>query len=53
MPDKKPNILVLWGDDIGQSNLSIFTKGMIGYRTPNFDSIAEQGSEPTRTSSPT
>jgi arylsulfatase len=43
MPTKKPNILVLWGDDIGQSNLSIFTKGMMGYRTPNIDSIAEQG----------
>jgi arylsulfatase len=43
VPDKKPNILVLWGDDIGQSNLSIFTKGMMGYRTPNIDSIAEQG----------
>ena len=40
---KQPNILVLWGDDIGQSNLSIFTKGMMGYRTPNIDSIAEQG----------
>ncbi|TCM19650.1 arylsulfatase [Novosphingobium sp. PhB165] len=43
MADKKPNILILWGDDIGQSNLSIFTKGMMGYKTPNIDSIAEQG----------
>lgn len=43
MPNGKPNILILWGDDIGQSNLSIFTKGMMGYRTPNIDSIAEQG----------
>ncbi|MXO61056.1 sulfatase-like hydrolase/transferase [Altererythrobacter salegens] len=43
MADKQPNILILWGDDIGQSNLSIFTKGMMGYRTPNIDSIAEQG----------
>ncbi len=40
---KQPNILILWGDDIGQSNLSFFTKGMMGYRTPNIDSIAEQG----------
>ncbi|MBB3179281.1 arylsulfatase [Variovorax sp. Sphag1AA] len=40
---KKPNFLILWGDDIGQSNLSIFTKGLMGYRTPNIDSIAEQG----------
>jgi arylsulfatase len=43
MAKAKPNILILWGDDIGQSNLSIFTKGMMGYRTPNIDSIAEQG----------
>jgi arylsulfatase len=40
---KKPNILIMWGDDIGQSNLSIFTKGMMGYRTPNIDRIAEEG----------
>jgi arylsulfatase len=43
MAAKKPNFLILWGDDIGQSNLSIFTKGLMGYRTPNIDSIAEQG----------
>src|SRR5262245_40148613 len=41
--DKKPNILVIWGDDIGQSNLSCFTKGMMGYRTPNIDRIANEG----------
>ena len=40
---KKPNILVIWGDDIGQSNLSVFTKGMMGYRTPNIDRIANEG----------
>ncbi len=40
---KKPNILIIWGDDIGTANLSIFTKGMMGYRTPNIDRIAEQG----------
>jgi arylsulfatase len=40
---KKPNILVIWGDDIGQSNLSVFTKGMMGYRTPNIDRIASEG----------
>ena len=39
----KPNILILWGDDIGQSNLSVFTKGMMGYRTPNIDRIANEG----------
>ena len=40
---QKPNILVIWGDDIGQSNLSCFTKGMMGYRTPNIDRIAKEG----------
>ena len=40
---QKPNILVIWGDDIGQSNLSCFTKGMMGYRTPNIDRIANEG----------
>jgi arylsulfatase len=40
---KKPNILVIWGDDVGQSNLSIFTKGVMGYRTPNIDRIANEG----------
>ena len=37
---KKPNIVVIWGDDIGRSNLSTFTEGMMGYRTPNIDRIA-------------
>jgi len=40
---KKPNMLIIWGDDIGTANLSIFTKGMMGYRTPNIDRIAEEG----------
>jgi arylsulfatase A-like enzyme len=40
---KHPNILIIFGDDIGTSNLSIFTKGMMGYRTPNIDRIAEEG----------
>lgn len=39
----KPNILVIWGDDIGQSNISAYTKGMMGYRTPNIDRIANEG----------
>jgi arylsulfatase len=42
-PQKKPNILILWGDDIGQSNLSAYSKGMMGYRTPNIDRIATEG----------
>lgn len=41
--EKKPNILVVWGDDIGQSNISYFTKGMMGYKTPNIDRIASEG----------
>jgi arylsulfatase len=40
---KKPNIVVIWGDDIGQSNISAYTKGLMGYRTPNIDSIAKEG----------
>ena len=40
---KKPNILVIWGDDIGQSNISAYTKGMMGYQTPNIDRIANEG----------
>ncbi len=39
----KPNILVIWGDDIGQSNISYYTHGMMGYQTPNIDRIAEEG----------
>jgi arylsulfatase A-like enzyme len=40
---KKPNILVIWGDDIGQSNISAYTFGLVGYRTPNIDRIAREG----------
>ncbi len=40
---EKPNILVIWGDDVGQSNISAYTKGMMGYRTPNIDRIASEG----------
>ncbi len=39
----KPNILVVWGDDIGQSNISAYTRGMMGYQTPNIDRIADEG----------
>ena len=38
-----PNILVIWGDDIGQSNISAYTMGMMGYRTPNIDRVAHEG----------
>ena len=40
---KKPNILVLWGDDIGYWNLSAYNQGMMGYKTPNIDRIAREG----------
>ncbi|MAC82312.1 MAG: arylsulfatase [Rhodobacteraceae bacterium] len=40
---EQPNILVIWGDDVGQSNISAYTMGLMGYRTPNIDRIAEEG----------
>ena len=39
----KPNILVIWGDDIGISNLSCYSHGLMGYRTPNIDRLAKEG----------
>jgi arylsulfatase len=39
----KPNILVVWGDDVGQSNISAYTHGLVGYQTPNIDRIANEG----------
>src|SRR3974390_2045957 len=39
----KPNILVIWGDDIGISNLSCYSHGVMGYRTPNIDRLAKEG----------
>ncbi len=39
----KPNILVIWGDDIGNFNISAYNRGMMGYRTPNIDRIADEG----------
>jgi arylsulfatase len=40
---KKPNILIIWGDDIGQFNVSAYNMGMMGYKTPNIDRIAREG----------
>lgn len=40
---EKPNILIIWGDDIGEYNISSYNLGQMGYRTPNIDSIAQQG----------
>jgi arylsulfatase len=41
--DKKPNILIIWGDDIGGFNISSYNMGMMGYKTPNIDRIAKEG----------
>jgi arylsulfatase len=43
VPADKPNIVVLWGDDIGITNLSCYSDGLMGYRTPNIDRIADEG----------
>jgi arylsulfatase A-like enzyme len=43
MAAKAPNILILWGDDIGTWNVSYFSRGMMGYRTPNIDRVANEG----------
>jgi len=41
--DKKPNILIIWGDDIGVHNISAYNHGIMGYRTPNIDRLAKEG----------
>jgi arylsulfatase A-like enzyme len=41
--DSRPNIVVFWGDDIGISNLSCYSDGLMGYRTPNIDRLASEG----------
>lgn len=41
--EKKPNIVVIWGDDIGVHNISAYNHGIMGYRTPNIDRLANQG----------
>src|SRR6516225_4177829 len=43
MPNGKPNTLVIWGDDIGITNLSCYSDGLMGYHTPNIDRIASEG----------
>src|SRR5262249_51056718 len=40
---KKPNILIIWGDDIGWYNVSAYNLGVMGYKTPNIDRIAKEG----------
>jgi arylsulfatase A-like enzyme len=44
-PNQPPNILVIWGDDIGQFNTSAYNMGIMGYKTPNIDSIAKEGAQ--------
>jgi arylsulfatase len=41
--DKKPNVLVIWGDDIGTENISYYNRGMMGYQTPNIDRVGKEG----------
>jgi len=41
--NKKPNILVIWGDDIGITNISAYSHGLVGYQTPNIDRMANEG----------
>jgi arylsulfatase len=41
--EKQPNIVVIWGDDIGQFNISAYNMGMMGYKTPNIDRIGREG----------
>jgi len=41
--EKKPNILIIWGDDIGGFNINAYNQGLMGYRTPNIDRIAKDG----------
>ena len=43
MAQDKPHILVIWGDDIGITNLSCYSDGLMGYRTPNIDRITDEG----------
>ena len=40
---KKPNIIIIWEDDIGQSNISAYSHWLMGYRTPNIDRVAREG----------
>ena len=42
-PSGKPNIIIIWGDDIGQTNISAYSMGVMGYKTPNIDRVAKAG----------
>jgi arylsulfatase A-like enzyme len=40
---QRPNIVIIWGDDIGQSDISAYSRGLMGFKTPNIDRIANEG----------
>ena len=40
---KKPNIVIIWGDDIGQTDISAYSMGLMGFHTPNIDRVAKEG----------
>jgi arylsulfatase len=40
---QKPNIVIIWGDDIGQSDISAYSHGLMGFKTPNIDRVAKEG----------
>jgi hypothetical protein len=48
-PRQRPNILVIFGDDIGIANVSAYSNGLMGYETPNIDRIAQEGSSSSTT----
>jgi arylsulfatase A-like enzyme len=39
----KPNIVIIWGDDIGQSDINAYSHGLMGFKTPNIDRVAKEG----------
>lgn len=43
VPPRKPNIIAIWGDDVSINNISAYNHGMMGYKTPNIDRIAREG----------
>src|SRR5262245_13140974 len=40
---EKPNIVIIWGDDVGQSDISAYSMGLMGFKTPNIDRVAKEG----------
>jgi hypothetical protein len=50
--DKKPNIVIIWGDDVGQSDISVYSHGLMGFKTPNIDRMAKEGRNQVRNAPP-